>query len=222
MLQGERAGRPTAPPSAVASAAADPLLTTPFTDSFDRTSPGDDWRLTSAVWRIENGRLCGRSARNHGAWLRRRLPVNARIEFDAYSSSTDGDLKAESWGDGASTATGTSYTNATSYLTIFGGWKNRFHVLARIDEHAPDRRQIELTADSPELRARPVKPGVGYHFKIERTDGKTVRWSVDDIELLDYPDPEPLKGPGHEHFGFNDWEVPVCFDNLQVTPHPGA
>ena len=25
-------------------------------------------------------------------------------------------------------------------------------------------------------------------------------------------------GAGHEHLGFNDWDAPVCFDNLKVTP----
>ena len=25
-------------------------------------------------------------------------------------------------------------------------------------------------------------------------------------------------GVGHDHFGFNDWEVKVCFDNVKVTP----
>src|SRR5262249_37712181 len=86
---------------------------------------GADWLVTAPslrAWRIENGKLCGQNARNHGVWLKRVLPVNARIEFDAVSLSDEGDLKAEVWGDGTSFATSTSYTNATSYLAIFGGW----------------------------------------------------------------------------------------------------
>ena len=27
-----------------------------------------------------------------------------------------------------------------------------------------------------------------------------------------------VAGAGHEHFGLNEWEAPVCFDNLKVTP----
>ena len=53
---------------------------------------------------------------------------------------------------------------------------------------------------------------------MERRDGRTLRWRVDDMDILTYPDDEPLTGPGHEHFGFNDWQVRVCFDNLRVTP----
>ena len=71
-----------------------------------RSRPGPDWIATQpGIWHIESGRLCGEHARNHGIWLKRTLPVNARIEFDAISQSTDGDLKAEYWGDGRSFAT---------------------------------------------------------------------------------------------------------------------
>ncbi len=208
--------------AAAKASAIDVPLTAVFDDFFDRVRPGPDWNLTSSNWRIEQGRLCVQNAHNHGAWLRRTLPVNARIEFDATAASNDGDLKAEIWGDGTSTATGTAYTNATSYLTIFGGWKNHYNVLARINEHAKDRPEIAIQPGSADLRAQPVRPGVAYHFKIERSDGKTVRWYVDDIEILDYPDKTPLKGKGHDHFGFNDWEVPVCFDNLKITPLEGG
>jgi hypothetical protein len=35
---------------------------------------------------------------------------------------------------------------------------------------------------------------------------------------LNLKDPNPLTGEGHEHFGFNDWQVAACFDNLTITP----
>jgi hypothetical protein len=55
---------------------------------------------------------------------------------------------------------------------------------------------------------------------VERTDGKTVKWSVNGLEYLTFPDQLPLAGMGHDHFGFNDWETKVCFDNVKVTPLP--
>lgn len=196
----------------------DPQLEGVFTDDFERSSLGPNWRTTSSAWALRDGKLCGKSARNHPAWLARRLPVNARIEFEASSASPDGDLKAEFWGDGRSAASAVSYDDATSYLTIFGGWKNRFHVLARLDEHAKNRKQLVVDATSDDRRARPVIADQVYQFKVERTDGRVLRWWVDDLELHSFDDPDPLSGPGHEHFGFNDWEVPVCFDNLTITP----
>ncbi len=180
---------------------------------------GPDWiQAQTNAWHIENGRLCASNARNHGVWLNRTLPVNARIEFDAISDVIDGDLKAEAWGDGRSAATSISYTNATSYLVILGGWKNTFHVLARINEHGTDRKEIRVDKDSDDPSQHPVTAGQVYRFKIERSDGKTVKWSVNGVEYLSFSDPAPLLGMGHDHFGFNDWEAKVCFDNVKVTP----
>jgi hypothetical protein len=196
----------------------DPALDQPWRDDFERTALGADWYADSPVWTVSDGQLCGRGARNHPAWLKRRLPLNARIEFDATSASADGDIKVEAWGDGRSGATGVSYRDATSYLLIFGGWKNRFHVLARLDEHAADRMQLVVDPAGADPRTRPVVPHTPYHFKIERVDGRTVRWLVDDIAMLSFADPTPLIGEAHDHFAFNDWEVPVCFDRLVVTP----
>jgi hypothetical protein len=195
-----------------------PRIEAPFSDNFDRVELGPDWNVTGGSWALREGRLCVSGAHNHPAWLLRRLPVNARIEFEATSSSPEGDLKAEVWGDGISAATGNSYTNATSYVIIFGGWKNTFHVLARLDEHAPDRTELRIEPGETDPRAQPVLPDRAYRFKIERSDGKTVRYFVDDIEILSLKDPSPLLGEGHEHLGFNDWQVPVCFDNLTITP----
>jgi hypothetical protein len=212
------------------------LLKEPFEDSFERAAPtassvegslpaggdpGPDWIATApGIWHIEKGRLCGEHARNHGIWLKRSLPFNAHIEFDAVSDSTDGDLKAEYWGDGRSAATGLSYTNATSYLTIFGGWHNKFHVLARINEHGADRKEINVDPNSDDPREKPVVAGQIYHFKVQRTDAKTLVWWVDGIEMLSFLDSVPLTGIGHDHFGFNDWDVKVCFDNVRVVPLP--
>ena len=112
------------------------------------------------------------------------------------AQSTDGDLKAEYWGDGRSFATSLSYTNATSYLTIFGGWHNKFHVLARLNEHGSDRKEITIDPNSDDIREKPVDAGQIYHFKVERTDGKTVKWSIDGNEMLTYPDARPLAGAG--------------------------
>lgn len=210
---------PSAAPAdapAAATAATDPLLKVVFRDDFERSELGPAWRATSGAWGLSGGRLCGQDARNHPVWLARRLPTNARIEFQASTESSD--IKAEFWGDGRSAATGQSYNDATSYLTIFGGWQNRFHVLARIDEHAPERQEIKLVPGEADFTRSTVVPQRVYQFQVERRDGRAVRWRVDGVELLTYNDAQPLLGPGHEHFGFNDWQARVCFDNLQVTP----
>lgn len=191
-----------------------------YEDTFERATLGTDWISTAGadVWRIEEGRLCAQGGRNRGIWLNRILPVNARIEYDAVSYSPDGDLKAEFWGDGRSAATAISYSNATSYLVIFGGWKNSLHAIARLNEHGSDRKEISIDSKSDDPRQRAVNAGQLYRFRVERNDGKTIRWSVDETEMLSLRDASPLVGEGHDHFGFNNWGGKVCFDNVRVTP----
>lgn len=220
------APKPASPkPASTGSVAPNPpppdqALEGEFKDDFERPTLGANWRITTGRWRIEDGKVCASNARNHPIWLKRRIPTNAVIEFDAISGSADGDIKAELWGDGRSGATSVSYNNATSYLTIWGGWKNHYHVLARIDEHAKDRKELVVDTNSAEAKLKPVEANRAYHFRIERSDERTVQWFVDGEPILAYPDAEPLVGPGHEHFGFNNWEVPVCFDNLTIKALP--
>lgn len=215
--------RPATPASTSASLPAypgpsKPILAAPFEDNFERAELGADWAALSPKWKITNGRLCGKGARNRGVWLSKRIPANARIEFDAIAEAAEGDLKVELWGDGETGATGASYTNATSYIAILGGWKNTKHVLARLDEHGVDRLELDVDPNSDDERARSVAAGQAYHFKVERADGKTLVWSVNGVVYFELADPDPLVGVGHDHLGFNDWDAPVCFDNVKVVP----
>ena len=185
----------------------DPGIGAGFSDDFERTQLGNAYKKTGGNWRIENGELHVKGAKNHPLWLLRTLPRDVRVEFDVRSESAEGDIKIEIFGDGASHAEGDRYT-ATSYVIIFGGWNNSLNVLARMDEHGDDR-----VVGKP----RKVEPGRTYRFRIERIGGiLTVR--VDEDILLEMDDSEALGGRGHDHFGFNNWQSDLWFDNLKVTP----
>ena len=185
----------------------DPGIGTGFSDDFERAQLGSEYKETGGNWRIEAGELRVQGAKNHPLWLLRTLPREVRVEFDVRSESPDGDIKVEIFGDGASYAKNDSYT-ATSYVIIFGGWNNSRNVLARMDEHGDDRVVG---------RPRKVESGRVYHFRIERKDGTLAAW-VDDEVLVKMEDSEPLEGRGHDHFGFNNWQSDLRFDNLKVTP----
>jgi hypothetical protein len=178
-----------------------------FHDDFDREELGDLWNNTGASWRIVDGQLNIRNARNRPLWLRRALPRDVRIEVDARSESPEGDIKLEIFGDGSSRATTDSYT-ATSYVLLFGGWSNSWNGFARMDEHAADRVQGAQ---------RRVEPGRTYRLRIEREGSRITAW-VDGDELVTMDDPDPLEGRGHDHFAFNDWQAELWFDNLSITP----
>jgi hypothetical protein len=77
---------------------------------------------------------------------------------------------------------------------------------------------LRLVPGSEDPRTQQVVEGRSYHVEIERNDGRTVRVTVDDLEILEMEDPAPLVGNDHQHFAFNNWDVPVCFDDLIITP----
>lgn len=185
----------------------DPGVGAGFFDDFERSALGSHYHRTGGNWRIEAGQLHVQGAKNRPLWLLRTLPRDVRIEFEARSESPEGDIKVEVFGDGASFATRDRYV-ATSYVVVFGGWNNSRNVLARMDEHGDDRVVG---------KARKVEPGRAYRFRIERVGGTITVW-VDDEVLLQMDDSEPLQGRGHDHFGFNNWQSDVWFDNLKVTP----
>jgi hypothetical protein len=178
-----------------------------FKDDFEREKLGEVWHNTGGPFSIRNGKLYVRGARNKPLWLRRTLPRDVRIVVDARSESPEGDIKLELFGDGVSKAEKASYL-ATSYVVIFGGWNNTLNVLARMDEHGNDR------AVGPAYK---VEQGHTYRLKVERR-GKVITAWADDHQLVKMVDPDPLAGPGHDHFAFNNWSSELWFDNLRIDP----
>ena len=186
-----------------------PPIVDRYGDLFDRGSIGADYNQTGSGYRIVDGALNARGAHNKPLWLAKKLPGNdVQIDFDAWSRSPDGDLKVEVFGDGRSyDADGNRYM-ATSYVLVFGAWKNSRSIITRRDEHGPDK--VERTTPR-------VVPDQRYHWRIVRR-GRVLDWYIDDMAtpFLHYDDPKPLTGAGHEYFGFGNWETDTYFDNLII------
>jgi hypothetical protein len=199
----------------------DPALSAPFTDNFDRTDLGNDWRSTSyGAYFLRNNKLCISKPRNHPLWLKRKLPNNVRVEFDAQPTSASADIKAELFGDGcAFDNEGRDYT-ATAYVFVLGAHNNSEHWLARMYEHGPEAKKTQLLAGAPSMANAKLITQTVYKIALERSDAKTVSIKVDGTLIHEMNDPEPLGGTGHDHFAFNGWDAPSCFDNLVITPLP--
>jgi len=165
-----------------------------FSDDFERKEPGDRWLNRSGKWNIADGMLHGRGDRNEGLWLNEPLHGRVRVEFDARADSAEGDLKFEIFAS--------EQRHQTGYVVIMGGWNNTISIIARLDEHGSDRLEAEIK----------VEVGRTYHITIVRTDN-ALRWYIDGTLSMQFRDEEPLRG---RYFGFNDWNAPVSFDNLEI------
>ena len=190
-----------------------PVIDAPFADTFDRVDLGADWLDTSQGARIRDGKLNLAQAHNHPVWLRRKLPRNVQIDFDAVSRSPAGDLKVEVFGDGESFDPDKGRYDPTSYMIVMGGWNNSRSIISRQGEHD---EAVKAARDRD--GAQPlVVLGRTYHFTITRRGG-VIDWKLDGAPYLSWTDPQPLEGPGHEFFAINDWEADVSFDNLTIRP----
>jgi hypothetical protein len=169
----------------------------PLGARFNDTSDG--------AYAVVDGKLRAHGAHNHPLWLNDKLPADARIDFTARSASPAVDIKVEVFGDGKSFAKRASYT-ATSYVLILGGWNNARSVIARMDEHGSDRKAREAPRGEVDRT---------YAFGVVRKGG-TLSWYLDGERFLELEDPAPLRGEGHEHFAFNNWESEVYFDDLVI------
>ena len=182
-----------------------------FSDDFDREEVGPNYRAAAADygykagrWVIENGRLKAEKIHNAALWLKRELPQNIRVEFDAKAHSNDGDVKCEIFGDGR--------THQSGYILIHGGWKNSTVCIARQDEHGEDRKVDNRDCSVRGGRRQCVESDVDYHWAVERM-GSTLKWYLNGRLIMTYPDGSPVQG---SHFAFNNWEAPVSFDNLKI------
>jgi hypothetical protein len=186
---------------------ADEPIVSEFTDTFDRADLGPAWRDTGGNYRIEKGELIARQVRHHPLWLRRVLPPNAAIEFDAWTNTPNADIRVVLYGDGKSTTAAGEGCQSSGYALVFGGWGNKLSVICR-DQQAG---HVRVRTDWP------LVPGRQYHFYITRQKG-LLSWFLAGHELMTWDDPAPLGGPGHTAFGFDGAEGDVTFDNLTIAP----
>jgi hypothetical protein len=209
--------------------------TVPYAQDFsDPAVVERDFFSTGGHWRVVDGQLLSPGVKNNPLWLQASLPRDVAIEFDVRSESPEGDIKVELFGDGTDHASG--------YVLIHGGWNNSLSIIARLDEHgaplASLQRQAERVAEQRglksaslvdtgvfrpgtrmrvEARPFPVELGRTYRWRIERR-GALLRWFIDGKPFMEFEDPFPLEGKGHERFGFSSWEAQLFFDNLRVEP----
>lgn len=170
-------------------------------DSFRGPLDTEQWRLggEEADWRVNGGTLHSDGSLNQPIWLLKQLPAHARIEIELSSSATGGDFRFELFANGED--------NESGYVAAYDAYGSTAHVLAKFDEHDTARAIAQPDAE--------VSADQVYRMTFVRTDPE-LRWFVDDGLLLSLVDSDPLRGAGHQFFGFNSWTSPVSIHQISV------
>ncbi|MEE8409629.1 MAG: hypothetical protein V3T05_08490 [Myxococcota bacterium] len=209
------------------------VATIPYAQDFESGALGPEWSSRAAGWQVVgvvNGRLFNDGAHNVPLWLSAPLPNDVRVTMDAESKSDAVDLKFEIFGDGA--------RHESGYIVILAGWSNSRSIIARLAEHGERHDGVRTPEVTQSLRDEVAKdeaaaarshrgrrdlvqrsarlqPNRVYKLRFEK-EGHDLRFFVDDALHMEYFDPSPLGGHGHDRFAFNNWASQVYFDNLKI------
>ena len=186
----------------------DEPITTEVGDDFDRPEVGAGWRETGGGYRISEGELVVRGPGGHPLWLRRRLPADVMIEVDARATSDDGEIAVELFGDGQSADPGGAGCASTGYALV---WRGTHAAICRENEPAGGHHMARGDWS--------VVGGRTHHYAIIRRGG-VIDWKVDGLPMLQWTDPRPLGGAGHDHFAITGHGSEAFFDNLMIRPAP--
>lgn len=211
-----------------------PQVSIPYRQDFQSGALGPEWSSRAAGWQVVDGRLFNDGARNVPLWLSVPLPNDVRVSMDVESKSDAVDLKFEIFGDGTHHESG--------YIVILAGWSNSRSIIARLAEHGERHDGVRTAAVNQSLRdevtqdaaaaaerhrvrrdlvqrSARLQPNRTYKLRFEK-QGHDLRFFVDDALHLEYFDPSPLGGRGHDRFAFNNWASLAYFDNLKIEALP--
>lgn len=188
----------------------DPVAAAETTDGFGRDELGADWLDTGGGYRVYGGELVVRGAGGHPLWLRRTLPDDVMIEIDARAASDDGEVAIVLAGDGRSADGPEGGCASSGYALV---WRATHAAICRLRE-APGGHHAARGDWS-------VVGGRTHHYVIIRRGGE-IDWRVDGMPMLRWKDPQPLTGPGHDHFAITGHAAEAVFDDLVIRPAPPA
>jgi hypothetical protein len=167
-----------------------------FSDDFQRTELGPDWKILNGAWSVENGCLVTAGGGKLG--IARKFPGLQKVTFEAVATPNPGVSDVSLF---IHAQTGAKELSS-GYFLQFGGNHNTSSGIVRKGREVRKARSL-------------IEPGK-THSVIAECLGNTVRLSVDGKVVATYVDPKPLLGADHEQIGFYVYEGIVKISRLKV------
>ncbi len=202
----------------------------PYLEDFSRPERLvlDYWTM-GGMWRLIHGELLSPGVKHNTLWLEAKLPGDVVVELDVRSMSPRGDIQVELFGNGIDHGSGYVFSQSArpGAVSVIGRLGLRGRPLTSLEQQARRRRGqpgaslVDVGLLGPDTQVRveakrfPALLGRSHHWRIERR-GSVIRWSVDGQPFMSFDDPFPLKGEGHDRFGFTSDEGDLLFDNLRI------
>jgi len=171
-----------------------------FSDDFERTEIGADWKSIAGNWKIVNGALVANhpEKRSGKLYITRDFPGAQRLEYDA-STDEPGDLSAVLGADDIGRW-------ETGYFFGFGSnWNLSSKLLVRGPEKA--------------IYFAPVIAGKVHRVVCQR-DGDLLTHIADGKVVMTYRDPKPLTGEGHQRISLYTFGGTSKIDHVKVYRKP--
>lgn len=165
-----------------------------FSDDFKRSELGSNWKVLSGNWTVDNDCLI---TRGEGTiMVAKKFPGLQKVTFNATVTPNPGvsDISPFIQSDDKGLYGG--------YLLQFGGNYNSMSCVKRMGNYVKTSRDV-------------IEPGK-THAVIAEYDGVNVRLIVDGKTVVQYPEPRPLVGEGHERVGLYVYEGTVKISDFKV------
>jgi len=166
-----------------------------FTDNFERGELGDNWRVVSGTWSVENERLLCKQGK--GVILcAKNFPGSQRLEFDAASDDPcdlSGLLCTDDLG------------HRNGYFFGFGS-DNNVH------------SKLLISGVAVKTYDQVITPSKIHHVVCQR-EGNLLTHIMDGAVVMNYIHHQPLSGERHEKVGFYIYTSGMI-DNVKVYTKP--
>ncbi|MFH0880720.1 MAG: protein kinase, partial [Lentisphaerota bacterium] len=178
-------------------------------EDFSGGDAEERWDISGGRHEIKPGDLCIYEGEPQVVVYKTKLPIDVRLELECYQDA----VNPASLGCfiSAIPTANTVDIPSSGYKFEFGAFDNTLHVLSRVETQLARQKAVH-----------PLVRGEKYRVSIERV-GARLRAVVNDEEIFNLLDPDPLSGMEHAMVGLVGWRSRTHISRIRIqtlsAPH---